>query len=214
MHLFISTDLIAVLCPFGPLRILVETSQRHEREIPALLYTVMVWMMATPGEPPSSRGTSGVPVESTITPPQPAYVTDRRYSRGQESVSSTFAPVSDYEDDRRLTDTSVAWTHRAGGEMEMDVRSSAGTEMAEVIGGGVTLSDATQGPSAEAREREAEEADTDEEEEAARGGLKLGLGDFVFYSVLVARAGSYGPWGHVGVIRQLMHFSVDGNSSL
>ncbi|KAI8827254.1 Presenilin-domain-containing protein, partial [Fimicolochytrium jonesii] len=94
-------DLIAVLCPFGPLRILVETAQTQDREIPALLYSVMVWMtMAGPGVPPSLR----------VSPAEP---------------------------------------------------------------------------------REVEEED--EDEEAVRGGLKLGLGDFVFYSVLVARAALFDP---------------------
>lgn len=41
---------MAVLCPFGPLRLLIESSRTQEREVPALLYSVnAVWfMMASP----------------------------------------------------------------------------------------------------------------------------------------------------------------------
>lgn len=44
--------MIAVLCPFGPLRLLIESSKNQQREVPALLYSVnAVWlMMASPGE--------------------------------------------------------------------------------------------------------------------------------------------------------------------
>ncbi|SAM05569.1 hypothetical protein [Absidia glauca] len=43
-------DLIAVLCPFGPLRLLIESSRTQQREVPALLYSVnAVWfMLASP----------------------------------------------------------------------------------------------------------------------------------------------------------------------
>ncbi|ORX56650.1 Presenilin-domain-containing protein [Piromyces finnis] len=44
-------DLIAVLCPFGPLRLLLKHSEENQQEIPALLYTLMVWIMATPASP-------------------------------------------------------------------------------------------------------------------------------------------------------------------
>ncbi|KAI8920950.1 Presenilin-domain-containing protein, partial [Powellomyces hirtus] len=97
-------DLIAVLCPFGPLRILVETAQNEEREIPALL------------SPVAATGPRGEPLPN-VSPDS---------SSARETAGDRPAP----------SDTA-----------------------AEV-----------------------------EEEEAARGGLKLGLGDFVFYSVLVARA--------------------------
>ncbi|TPX72885.1 hypothetical protein SpCBS45565_g00216 [Spizellomyces sp. 'palustris'] len=186
-------DLIAVLCPFGPLRILVETSQNEEREIPALLYTVMVWMMATPGEPPSTRdqprGT-----EPAITPPTPAYTPNARWSRGVESVVSSWTPLSEYGDERNLTDSSAQ-------DVELDVRPSTGTEMIgvnnEVARGhqGNTPTAPTipaalsaQGCRVTDGESRVPNDSEEEEEEAARGGLKLGLGDFVFYSVLVARA--------------------------
>jgi len=44
-------DLVAVLCPFGPLRLLLKHSEDNQQEIPALLYTLMVWIMATPSSP-------------------------------------------------------------------------------------------------------------------------------------------------------------------
>lgn len=46
---YLLIDLIAVLCPFGPLKILVESSRNQNQEVPALLYTVnAVWFMASP----------------------------------------------------------------------------------------------------------------------------------------------------------------------
>ncbi|KAG0290670.1 hypothetical protein BGZ96_005883 [Linnemannia gamsii] len=49
LALLVVWDLIAVLCPFGPLKILVESSRNQNQEVPALLYTVnAVWFMASP----------------------------------------------------------------------------------------------------------------------------------------------------------------------
>ncbi|XP_077102199.1 presenilin-2 [Siphateles boraxobius] len=114
-------DLIAVLCPKGPLRMLVETAQeRNEPIFPALIYSsAMVWMvgMADVSNPDSAgerqRGVGG--------------------ARAQEGVES--------EDD--------------------------------VVQGG-------------SRRYSAEE---DLEEDR---GIKLGLGDFIFYSVLVGKAAATG----------------------
>ncbi|KAJ3189259.1 hypothetical protein HDU85_002887 [Gaertneriomyces sp. JEL0708] len=180
-------DLIAVLCPFGPLRILVETSQNNEREIPALLYTVMVWLMAAPGTPPSSR--------RPITAQASAATGTGRLPSDDSSNDSSLDRVSDFSEFRELT-SSRPDTHPPRDMMEMQVRDSASSQPISAINidgphGGEELQF---GRPLESETRCREQLDAqaeEEEEEAARGGLKLGLGDFVFYSVLVARAAMF-----------------------
>jgi len=51
-------DLFAVLCPKGPLKVLVETAQQRQEPIPALLYNASVYfMMADREEPPAQQPT-------------------------------------------------------------------------------------------------------------------------------------------------------------
>lgn len=104
-------DLAAVLCPRGPLRMLVETAQERNEPIPALIYNASIWI--------------GMAHDDT-----------------DQQVNVT---LDDDDDDDNATET---------------------PEMEEL--------------------EEQEELDDEEEEE--RRGVKLGLGDFVFYSVLVGRA--------------------------
>ncbi|XP_073804966.1 presenilin-2 isoform X1 [Danio rerio] len=114
-------DLIAVLCPKGPLRMLVETAQeRNEPIFPALIYSsAMVWMVGmADSNNPDSAG-------------------ERR---------------------------------RSGG----GVRTQEGVESEH------------DAPQAGRRQYSAEE---DLEEDR---GVKLGLGDFIFYSVLVGKAAATG----------------------
>jgi presenilin 1 len=116
-------DLIAVLTPNGPLRILVETAQeRNEQLFPALIYssTVMYSVVTMAGE--ERRPKSEVP------------------------------PV----------------------EGEQNCTEAEGEERP---------------PERPPRTRRP----IPEEEEEERG-VKLGLGDFIFYSVLVGKASSYGDW--------------------
>ncbi|KAG5855592.1 presenilin-2 [Anguilla anguilla] len=121
-------DLIAVLCPKGPLRMLVETAQeRNEPIFPALIYSsAMIWMVGM-AKPPSTA----------------AEPTDQ-----------------DTDEEERLSDRSD--TERSQGEPECQVIT--GTE--QVYGPGDDL-----------------------EEDR---GVKLGLGDFIFYSVLVGKAAATG----------------------
>ncbi|KAL1925757.1 uncharacterized protein VTP21DRAFT_640 [Calcarisporiella thermophila] len=144
-------DLIAVLCPFGPLRILVESSRQQQRDVPALLYSVnAVWLMATPAHHPSSQLDS-LAENSTPLVDEGRVVVNQRRSDG-------FAPLRD---------------GNASGP-DLTGRPEQNEERRQEEG--------------EGRNREAEE---EEEEDEERNGLKLGLGDFVFYSVLIARAALY-----------------------
>ncbi|XP_053613335.1 presenilin-1 isoform X2 [Plodia interpunctella] len=120
-------DLVAVLTPKGPLRILVETAQeRNEPIFPALIYssTVMYCLVATA---PSGRGEAA----------------------GRADGSGEAAAP------RRLR---VEATAPAAYTTRLD------------------------------RPRPAPPPDDEEK------GVKLGLGDFIFYSVLVGKASSYGDW--------------------
>ncbi|XP_072588822.1 presenilin-2 isoform X6 [Vulpes vulpes] len=118
-------DLVAVLCPKGPLRMLVETAQeRNEPIFPALIYSsAMVWTVGMAKLDPSSQGALQLPYDPEME--------DSYDSFGEPSYPEVFEPpLPGYP----------------GDELE-------------------------------------------EEEER---GVKLGLGDFIFYSVLVGKAAATG----------------------
>ena len=121
-------DLIAVLCPKGPLRILVELAQeRNETLFPALIYS------------------------STVA-----------YTVGMADTSASNLPSSmeEAENDSNEEDA----THR----------------LPNVSFAGRTNVVPNPDPVFEYTQEEK--------------GVKLGLGDFIFYSVLVGKASSYGDW--------------------
>ncbi|CAD5117427.1 DgyrCDS6197 [Dimorphilus gyrociliatus] len=118
-------DLIAVLCPFGPLRILVETSQeRNDTLMPGLIYSsTMIWFvnMADIENNPSVEGSENHLIAERENPARQAAAAlgSSQKERKRNSVSSL---------------------------------------------------------------------------ETGERGVKLGLGDFIFYSLLVGKASSYGDW--------------------
>ncbi|OZJ06304.1 hypothetical protein BZG36_00688 [Bifiguratus adelaidae] len=253
-------DLVAVLCPFGPLRILVESSRSQQREIPALLYSVnAVWIMATPSKwmhetlnnqpatisPPANSNTqesSNVSRQIPV-PPEPVY-SNQRQSNGVTSTDAFNRQINTTQIANRQSDPlSSISPHNASqtrdsflyfdfgdfGFLDSNSRtaqlssngtstrpttrlnannnhsderpvSASGTGYAEnrhtSSNGFVRLDSSTdfqEGPhdrESDAAVHERAEGDEDDEEEE-RSGLKLGLGDFVFYSVLIARASVY-----------------------
>nr|XP_023404929.1 presenilin-2 [Loxodonta africana] len=115
-------DLVAVLCPKGPLRMLVETAQeRNEPIFPALIYSsAMVWTVGMAKPDPSSQGALQLPYDpemgrggGLLFPPSASLLSGLRRPMGALSLPHT-------------------------------------------------------------------------------GGVKLGLGDFIFYSVLVGKAAATG----------------------
>ncbi len=131
-------DLFAVLAPYGPLRILVETAQeRNEQIFPSLIYSAgVVYAMVAQDEI----------AEAPVAPPR------RRSRQQQQQVGE--------EDERD------------GFTTEWNEASRLREEEVEV-----------QVPPRPAQQ--------DAEEDR---GIKLGLGDFIFYSILVGKASSYGDW--------------------
>lgn len=143
-------DLFAVLCPRGPLRLLVETAQERNENIPALLYNTIITLMATP----TRTGGGG-----------------RR--RGSNDNDDEMGSQHDDEEDDGLI---AAPSHSPWSDADEELQHLG--DNGEPHTALITEVDesANDGP-----------IETYEVEEE-RSGVKLGLGDFIFYSVLVGRA--------------------------
>jgi len=154
-------DLLAVLCPRGPLRMLVETAQeRNEPIFPALIYSsAMMWTvgMTTTDDTPTATPTSAAAVDGA----------------DNNGVSTTTSTVS-----------SQLVTDQFENEAGFDARwnENNGVELA--------TSNETR-EAARARQNSVRSTTSSQEEEK---GVKLGLGDFIFYSVLVGKASAQGDW--------------------
>merc|ERR1712071_744747 len=129
-YLIFVADLVAVLSPRGPLRILVETAQsRNEPLFPALIYSSTVAYMA---------------------------------------VMATDQPSTTIEPRQRLPGNGPSPADEGGFSSEWNEEAQQRVE---------------------ARRARVQAAAQDDGR-----GIKLGLGDFIFYSVLVGKASSYGDW--------------------
>ncbi|CAH0778080.1 unnamed protein product [Bemisia tabaci] len=142
-------DLVAVLMPGGPLRILVETAQaRNEQIFPALIYssTVIYQTVTMAKLETTSEGRT------------------RSHSLASNNPSSS-GPASPH--------TASPGDGQAGFTREWsEAHAQNASDVPTVVVPPRPLDD-------------------DDEEER---GVKLGLGDFIFYSVLVGKASSYGDW--------------------
>lgn len=193
-------DLVAVLAPGGPLKILVELASSREEELPALVYEARPTTRANVS---GSRGGSslggllvagmsqnggndhGVELQAVSSP----RTTNGNY--GNEIASESGHVVINMDDDD---------------EEEVEVMRDDQEETSPLMAGNSRersrspmMSESTNHSSRRSNEvaiaemiRPHRERDGDEMIEVMNGrGIKLGLGDFVFYSVLVGRAAMY-----------------------
>jgi len=149
-------DLFAVLAPFGPLRILVETAQeRNEQIFPSLIYSSgMVYALVGMADTEQGQGEA---------PKAPS----RRRSQAEDGADG-FSEEWSQESEERSRDRERRVRER---REETGDQGAAGQRV------GVRRT----------------EQIVEEEDEEDRG-VKLGLGDFIFYSILVGKASSYGDW--------------------
>ncbi|XP_012235371.1 presenilin-1 [Linepithema humile] len=166
-------DLIAVLTPKGPLRILVETAQeRNESIFPALIYS------------------STILYSFTVT--YAGYVQAATMASGDTAVSPTRDQTDNQNNREEEGGFTPEWVETHG---ERSARRAQ-----ELRENSTTLvEDARQQENRPQEPQNAEDEERQIAEETRRigseeRGVKLGLGDFIFYSVLVGKASSYGDW--------------------
>ncbi|XP_002738746.1 presenilin-1-like [Saccoglossus kowalevskii] len=169
-------DLVAVLCPRGPLRVLVETAQeRNEPIFPALIYSsTMVWLVGMADNNPEQRPKRKKKKSNKKTElEQPIREPGKRHDDA----------LNEDLDEGGFTD----WSNRQPIQTPTDPR----TQSVESVDARAAASALRRSASNERPRDTTATLDLEEEEER---GVKLGLGDFIFYSVLVGKASSYGDW--------------------
>ncbi|XP_074565482.1 presenilin-like protein At1g08700 [Curcuma longa] len=162
-------DLAAVLCPRGPLRVLVELASSRDEELPALVYESRPAGSSVSHAMAAFGSVELQPVETTT--PNPAISTQNsdpepriiRVHRNEEETSPLMSNEPSNSDTGNVRQPYIATTRERDVERNQDPSFSSSSLI----------------PTSE-----------NEEFDTSRG-IRLGLGDFVFYSVLVGRAAMY-----------------------
>ncbi|KAK8573882.1 hypothetical protein V6N13_096813 [Hibiscus sabdariffa] len=161
-------DLAAVLLPVGPLRLLVELAMSRDEDIPALVYEA---------RPVTHHDPASGPVQRRIWRQRQNIRLD---SEDNSSSNRNVNVISDSNTTVSIVQASHSGTGIARVE-EGQVLESIAELSAPLINRGM---DGQDGMSAESLMLEGMGL-------GSSGAIKLGLGDFIFYSVLVGRAAMY-----------------------
>merc|ERR1712142_1127918 len=172
-------DLIAVLCPKGPLRMLVEIAhERNEQIFPSLIYSSTVVYLVGMADTSSTA-------ESSAT--RSTYATDYGSDSGLGHELAQQRQQRENDAANGTADDAAGFTNQwqenqaNGGARNRNLIQREDHERP------------TPSPTDGAQVRIVQVSPEDSEQEEEQG-VKLGLGDFIFYSVLVGKASSYGDW--------------------
>ncbi|PAV82197.1 hypothetical protein WR25_14819 isoform E [Diploscapter pachys] len=179
-------DLVAVLAPQGPLRILVETAQeRNEPIFPALIYSSgilypYVLLTTIPG---SDAETTQQEAQNQNAAPNPEDSREGEAVNTSSSTSGLLKPSAKGHKVKRLV--------QKPDYVQIENTNSPDDRAREAA---ASLNRAGTGRNGEqtGQQRTAGQRLHDNLQEEK--GVKLGLGDFIFYSVLVGKASSYFDW--------------------
>lgn len=157
-------DLFAVLCPSGPLRMLIDIAEERQESIPALIYSAGMASFDDDRNPIGGYRTGD---------------TSTRSSSGRNKKDwLSWVPF--------LSNSSSNKGYRVVHGEEEGNENALRNGLEDPISSVSELSDLSN--TRRTSRRREEESDDEDEDEDELNAIKLGLGDFIFYSVLVGKA--------------------------
>jgi presenilin 1 len=172
-------DLIAVLCPFGPLKMLVEHSDSNKQMIPqALVYSTMIWMMAK--DVRIKVNNENDEIKGKIADKE-----DYRIEINEDAKSDISNQNKNNNQLVENNDNNNNNNNNNNNAEQQSLTNNNNSQQGSHITRSRRNSNHEQNNNNSNNNSNDNDDDDDDDEEE---GLKLGLGDFVFYSVLIARA--------------------------
>lgn len=195
-------DLVAVLAPGGPLKLLVELAQTRDEELPALVYEARPEISRNMNNHGRSLDLliGGVSDSGSV---EMQTMSNRNVNRNESEtfVNSEYAtiPVRNFGNMEGVgnRDDDSEMSPLVGFSRERNSSSSELSDYSTVVGNQASeiVVDEERSPLVAVlgwgNDREQVRRDDSENSVFATKGIKLGLGDFIFYSVLVGRAAMY-----------------------
>lgn len=161
-------DLLAVLCPGGPLRMLVEMASARDDDLPALVYE------ARPTSTINNRHNHSPPAAAILATVVTAADVEMQPLNSSSSSSTVVVEIGNAEEAERSL--LLAGSNSNSANYNPDIPGSSGS--------------GSRSPTDDEDDDGSRLGNEIEMMESTRG-IRLGLGDFVFYSVLVGRAAMY-----------------------